>query len=158
MRKRICDDESKALISKLDKAERNLNSLIVRITEEFRTADPKEIDSKWLSKVIFLFHHPEKNPDAKGFFQLFDRFLEVRNLSDIRVRNYKVVYRTLQRFELYRHKALDIDTMTSDDLRDFDDFLRIEHTLSGHAHGSAAFTRYRDIDDDMKQELVRELE
>ena len=31
-------------------------------------------------------------------------------------------------------------------------------SLSGHAHGSAAFTRYRDIDDDMKQELVRELE
>ena len=31
-------------------------------------------------------------------------------------------------------------------------------SLSGHAHGSVAFTRYRDIDDDMKQELVRELE
>ena len=31
-------------------------------------------------------------------------------------------------------------------------------SLSGHAHGSAAFTRYRDIDEEMKQELVRELE
>ncbi len=31
-------------------------------------------------------------------------------------------------------------------------------SLSGHAHGSIAFTRYRNIDDDMKQELVRELE
>ena len=130
VRKRVCDDETNALISRLDEAERNLNELIVRITEEFRTADPREIDSQWLSKVIFLFHHPEKNPDAKGFFQLFDRFLDVRNLSDIRIRNYRVVYRTLQRFELYRHKALDIDTMTSDDLRDFDHFLRIEHTLA----------------------------
>ena len=85
VRKRVCDDETKALISKLDEAERNLNELIIRITEEFRAADPREIDSQWLSKVIFLFHHPEKNPDAKGFFQLFDRFLEIRNLSDIRI-------------------------------------------------------------------------
>ena len=65
----------------------------------------------------------------------FDYFLSIRKLSDVRTRNFRVLYRALQRFEHYRRLnvykkyTLKYDSMTPDILREFEAFLRQEHTF-----------------------------
>ena len=76
--------------------------------------------------------HDEK--DENNFFEDFDQFLEVKKLSEVRTRNFRVIYRALQRFELYRRFnryskfALSFKSVIPDILREFEEFLRMEHT------------------------------
>ena len=65
----------------------------------------------------------------------FEHFLQVRNLSDVRTRNFRVVFRALQRFELYKRLngkkkfCLTFDVVTPDLLHEFEAFLRQEYTF-----------------------------
>ncbi|KAA6327990.1 Tyrosine recombinase XerC [termite gut metagenome] len=89
--------------------------------------------------------HPEKYQPVidKGgiFFSLFDEFLQKRKLSDVRERNFMVLKRALQRYELFvsvnerRNFKLEIDNITSDTITDFESFLRNEHTLYDEYRG-----------------------
>ncbi len=69
------------------------------------------------------------------FFEAYEEFIEKRKLSDWRVRAIQVVIRALKRYELYarrtvdRRFTLDLDTVTSLVLGDFEEFLRNEHTF-----------------------------
>ena len=66
---------------------------------------------------------------------LFDEFLEKHRLSDVRKKNYRVIKRGLQRYELYirttkrgqKAFVLDIDQVTADTLRDIWEFLENEY-------------------------------
>ena len=40
--------------------------------------------------------------DGGEFFKAYDHFLSVHKLSDVRIRNYTVIYRALQRFEVFK--------------------------------------------------------
>ena len=67
--------------------------------------------------------------DGGEFFKAFDHFLSVHKLSDVRIRNYRVIYRALQRFEVFKRLfgskkfRVTFDSMTPDVLHEFDDFL-----------------------------------
>jgi site-specific recombinase XerD len=69
------------------------------------------------------------------FISLFAEFIEKSKFSEVRKKNFRVVLRALQRFELYTSKEtqkqfkLNLDTITTDTLNDFDTFLRNEHSL-----------------------------
>ena len=108
------------------------------IMELYNAESNKEgLTSEWLDGAIDQCLHPEKyeSEGAKKltFFERFSEFLEARKLSDVRTRNFMVIYRALQRYEMYvttiQHKAfkLDIDTITGDTLRGFEDFLINEY-------------------------------
>lgn len=70
---------------------------------------------------------PHEKPS--DFYDIFDNFLANRKLSDVRVRQYKVLYRALKRYELYSVSKLTFKSITSDTLRDFEKFLEQEHTF-----------------------------
>ena len=102
-------------------------------------SDKTILTSKWLENSIDKELHPEKYAPKveaqQSFFDAFDEFLEKRKLSDVRERNFMVLKRALQRYELFvstnenRDFKLALDNITSETIRDFESFLRNEHTL-----------------------------
>jgi len=78
------------------------------------------------------FCTPNNAQPRQTFFDAFNEFLEKHELSDVRKKNFWVIYRALQRYELYTRKTakrdftLSLDTMTADTLRNITEFLRKE--------------------------------
>ena len=110
-----------------------------QITDLYNAAPDKSVlTSEWLSTEMYKLLNPvvvKKQESSSSFFEDFDFFLETRKLSDVRTRNFRVIYRDLQRFELYRRINvskrfhLSFDSVTPDILREFETFLRQEHTF-----------------------------
>lgn len=109
------------------------------ILEIYNAAKGREgLTSDWLKGEVDKVLHPEKynlSEKQRGFFETFDYFLEGRKISDVRKRNFRVICRALQRFEIYkRYKGfsgfrLSIDNTTPESLREIENFLRNEHTF-----------------------------
>lgn len=98
----------------------------------------KMLTSDLLDTEIDKTLHPENYEQPKQtFFEAFDEFLKKHPLSEVRRKNFRVVFRALKRFELYtckadskrRNFALELDSITPDTLQLFSDFLKKEHEL-----------------------------
>ncbi len=116
------------------KAQAQLSDLCKKIIEEFVEIHKEQATKEWLAEVVDRFHYPDKYTAKEEvvkatFFELFEEFLEKRKLSEVRKRNFRVIYRALQRYEMYKDITLDIDTATDDTLIDIDKFLREEYIL-----------------------------
>ena len=133
VKKRIIYKESERV--RINKAVNDRKALINEIYTKEVIKDG--LKSEWLDKEIDKRLYPEKYKDVNkdSFFALFDDFLEKRKLSEVREKNYLVLRRALQRYELFiaagknKKFKLDIHKVTSDTLEDFESFLRNEHTL-----------------------------
>lgn len=102
--------------------------------------DIDDISFKFLSDT--LKEEQEKKEEAKvqaekkSFFQLFEIYLKEKGSSDSWVKNNRVLFRDLSRYEAYVRFAfdkpfvLDVDTITKDTISDFRDYLRNEKTIS----------------------------
>lgn len=130
-----------ALVSEEEKLAFNahVRNIVTLITQSYTD----EADGEWLSETIERYHHPQRfqteDTLAKEIklqvIPLFDEFLEKHKLSEVRKKNYRVVKRGLQRYELYvrttkrgqKDFALYIDEVTSDMLRDIWDFFENEY-------------------------------
>lgn len=121
--------------AEFNKSVSDIKNAIVKI---YNAAPIKDgLTSDWLKEEMDKALHPEKYDLAekqKTFFETYDYFLESRRISDVRKRNFKVIYRALQRYELYKRlngrKAfrLALDTITPETLRDIEKFLSEEYT------------------------------
>lgn len=95
------------------------------------------LTSDWLDEEVRKTLNPIKDnvPVKQTFFEVFDEFLLKHKLSKVRKNNFKVIYRALQRFELYVKLnsnddfILMLDDITGDTLRDMDKFFRSEYKL-----------------------------
>ena len=96
------------------------------------------LTSEWLEDVIDKSLHPAKYnliPIQQTFFEVFEEFLKKHKLSDVRKKNFLVLIRSLQRYEVYTQKTgrkkiiLSLDAITPDTLRDITDFLRTENEI-----------------------------
>ncbi|MCD8306000.1 MAG: site-specific integrase [Prevotella sp.] len=132
-----------SMVSESDKMEFNhkVHELTQRIEKEYKA----DADSEWLGEIIERFHHPERYKAAADdpveetapmtFFELFDEFLRLHHLSDVRKKNFYVVKRALMRYELFVKKkkrgmrdfVLDIEKVTKDTLADMWDFMENEY-------------------------------
>jgi len=99
-----------------------------------------ELSSEWLEVEIDKALNPAKyfipvvEEKQQTFFEAFDEFLAKRKISDVRKNNFKVIKRALQRYEVYKvvkrnPVTLNFSTITSDTLRDIEDFMRNEHQI-----------------------------
>ena len=100
----------------------------------------EDLTSDWLELEIDKAINPGKYisedeaTQTESFFDCFDEFLSKRKLSIVRINNFKVIKRALQRYELYKAYMrkpvkLTLDTVTSNTLRDIEDFMRNEHKI-----------------------------
>ena len=120
---------------------KRLSELSSLIQKSFNEVDKECLPKDWLRLLIDRYNFPEKYLSQKeihrnkGFFDLFDEFLQKRKLSDIREKNYMVLKRALQRFELFvietdgKDFLFDVETVDSDVITDFESFLLNEHLL-----------------------------
>ncbi|MFI3302964.1 MAG: hypothetical protein SNH35_08105 [Rikenellaceae bacterium] len=116
------------------KIKKSLNALCDTILDTYTITPKEEVSKEWINEVIDRFHFPEKyvvkeEVQRQTFFELFDEFLEARKLSVVREKNFRVLYRTLQRYEIYKDQPLDIDTATDETIRDIYKFIENEHSL-----------------------------
>ncbi|MFR9650700.1 MAG: recombinase, partial [Rikenellaceae bacterium] len=116
------------------KIKKSLNALCDTILDAYTITPKEEVSKEWINEVIDRFHFPEKyiakeEVQKQTFFELFDEFLEARKLSVVREKNFRVLYRTLQRYEIYKDQPLDIDTATDETIRDIYKFIENEHAL-----------------------------
>lgn len=131
----LYDAEKRAAFNKAVAERKNM------IQELYNAAPIKEgLTSEWLELEIDKRLHPEKyivEEHRQTFFEAYEEFVEKRKLSDWRIRAIRVVIRALRRYELYARRTvdscfvLDFDTVTPLVLRDFEEFLRNEHTFCG---------------------------
>jgi hypothetical protein len=99
--------------------------------------DKSDLTSEWLEAELDKRLHPEKYDTGERpqtFFETFDEFLQKRKLSEVRIKNFRVIKRALQRYELcFRQRnrvfTLSLDTLTPETLRDIERFLRDEHII-----------------------------
>ena len=133
----VCDDEMRSYYN--DEA-RKLKSYLEKAYQSRQTAGPQK---EWLKETLEQYYNPQKynvetatEETAKPtLIALFDEFLEKHRLSDVRKKNYRVIKRGLQRYELYirttkrgqKAFVLDIDQVTADTLRNIWDFLENEY-------------------------------
>ena len=96
------------------------------------------LTSELLDTEIDKALHPEQyETPQQTFFEAFEEFLIKHPLSEVRRKNFRVLFRTLKRFELYicktdrkrRNFTLTLETVTADTLQTFSDFLKQEHEL-----------------------------
>jgi integrase len=71
-----------------------------------KVEDKSVIDSKWGEKMMRRFYKPVKAPKEreKSFFDVIEVYLATQKLSEFRIRNFRVLARCLQRFELVKKK------------------------------------------------------
>ena len=81
------------------------------------------ISSEELEKLVDKQIHPEKYQVQKeGFFVIIESYLQKKKLSEVRDKNFRVLVRALQRYELFitlyekKEFNLDIDKINSDNL------------------------------------------
>ena len=103
-----------------------------------------DIDIEWLKSKIEEFHHPERFKSIEeiaeeskvlSIHELFLEFLEKHKLSEVRKKNFRVIGRAMQRYELYvratkrgyKKFQLLVDDVDSDTIRDMWDFFENEY-------------------------------
>lgn len=122
--------------AEFNKSVADLKNIILKLYND--APDKQVLTSSWLKDEIDKAIHPEKydlSPNRKSFFTAFDYFLDNRKISEVRKRNFRVIYRILQRYELYKHLTghkgfrLAFDSITPEVLRDIEKFLSAEHSF-----------------------------
>jgi len=98
--------------------------------------DKSTLTSDTFGIVVDKVLNPDKyKPEIKSpqtFFETFTEFLENHKLSIVRKNNYRVVYRALQRFEIYtasitsKPYKLSFDAITAVTLNEIEDYLKNE--------------------------------
>ena len=120
-----------------------LNNEVQNILNLINLNYTPEADSEWLSTLIDKYHHPNRYKTKEEIeaetkpmlLELFSEFLVKHKLSEVRKKNFRVIQRTLARYELYvratkkgqKDFILDVDTVTPETLRDMWDFFENEY-------------------------------
>ena len=137
---RALNDEKKQIINDLHEANEKLSQLSKLISSSFQKAGAGKIklSKDWLSNIILSSTFDieqqddveENTPNADILFDTFDNFINNHRVSEHTKRQFRVVNRTLKRFNLYYDLQLTLSNFTIDHLRMFEKFLSEEHTLT----------------------------
>lgn len=138
---RMQNDYQKAIIRELTETQTKLSQLSEYLQQAFIEAGSGKsgLPKDWLKSILnaYNFQTPVEQPTtaqeeiakAPDMMALFDTYIEKAKISEVRKKNYRVVVKALKRYQLYKKVTLTFDGLTTDTLRDFEDFLRQEHTI-----------------------------
>jgi integrase len=121
-----------------------LEKLVKHIEAQYQITERNQINSKWLSKVIDIFNHPEKYaPKVKkvvrlSIYDLSEIYITKKDFSTDHTKALRVLFRDVARYEGFirmteknRKKfTFDYDTITKNDIEDFADYLKNEYALA----------------------------
>lgn len=145
--KRLMNQEQRQLLESLNEINTRLQGIRAAVTEAFNNdgAGKKPLkgfvneggvpELNWLAYTIDKYNFPEKYETAPEVWYLQDAledYLNAGHFSEWNSKRIKVVKRSLMRYEQYKYnteKFLQLDTLTADDLRAFEDYLRHEDAI-----------------------------
>lgn len=145
----LWDDKAEQVKSKVicDSDQRSFYNNEVRVLktylEKAYQANEEELTKDWLKISLDKYYNPKKycTPEELAadykptLNELFEEFLEKHKLSEVRAKNYRVINRTLNRYQLYvratmkgkKGYILYVNEVTPDILRDMWDFFENEY-------------------------------
>lgn len=121
---------------------RRMRELCDFLYKEFAEANKKELQEKdWLRKAVERWRHPEGGTathQGEDLTALMETYLQEKKFSVVRERQFLVLLRALLRYQGFiraTDKAragftFDVDTVTTEDIKDFFDYFRNEFELS----------------------------
>ena len=129
-------EEQRPIIRKLSTPEQkellqvksDIEGLTMFILDEYEKADRRKLSGEWLKGVVNRYWHPADEADAE-FFDRYAHFIDTHKVCEARREQFRVIYRMLQRFELYRGYPILFSEIDEDFLEDFDAFIRNEHEI-----------------------------
>ena len=135
-RVRVMSPENKKIVETLSYQNVCLNSLEQFIHQEFINSGGGKVKhpDTWLADTIDKFYAPEPEQEEAvqeeepDFFSVFKHFIDTRRASESRKKHLMVDWRALKRFSIFRGEDITFDNLTSDTLRDFEQYLIKEHT------------------------------
>ena len=133
--------EKQELIKRLSELSTELATLSKDIREAFLIVGNEKSSPDWLATFIQDRNEarlPASKPaedeveeseidGTEEFFKVFEHFVSIQKISEIRKRHYNVIIRALKRFALYNVQEVSFATLSSDMLREFAAFLETEH-------------------------------
>jgi len=127
----------KKLRNEFNKAIQERKAIILEAYQKIQ--EKPNLTSDLLDLEIDKIINPSKYVDEninQSFFDAFDEFLQKHTLSEVRINNFKVVVRALQRFELYlsiinkKQFVLTLNDLTIDIIQRFNTFLKDEYLFA----------------------------
>lgn len=121
---------------------RRMRELCDFLYKVFGEADKKELQEKdWLRKAVERWRHPEGEAathEGEDLTALMEAYLQEKKFSTVRERQFRVLLRALLRYQGFTRATdkaregftFDVDTVTTDDIKDFFDYFRNEFELS----------------------------
>ena len=127
---------SKDLICENTELQEKLNDITEEVMRQSNLMRPEDIPAGWLQQTIDKALFPEEvaaqelreEAQTNKYFESYQKFMEVKGFGLGRQRHYMVLYRMLQRVQAIKKLDITFDSITPDFLRDFEQFLREEHT------------------------------
>lgn len=116
----------------------NLDTLKTTIISEALSAPIEDINKPWLMGIVKKLtgrcvqattSEDNKEPTKNNFADSVEYFIKVKCNSKRRGDHFRCMLRMVKRFCVYAGIALDIDTISSDHLLQFEKFLQVEHTF-----------------------------
>lgn len=132
--KNVQSDEQKQEAYLLQESSDRLNEIKSLVQKSFQVLDKSNKPEKdWLKNLIHDFNFPpQPEEDEQAEQQMLDvlsKYINSRDYSISRIRHFKVIWRTIKRFELYKGLSLTLDNVTDETLRTFEQFVKDEHKL-----------------------------
>ena len=111
--------------TELQRCKMRLEELRAYILDAYMADPSKAMSVEWLRRTIDYYHHPEGTPEHIPLADICNRYKTTQQLAASTQRVYTVIEGMLERFGAFSH-VLYSDTVTSEDLDDFQAFLRRE--------------------------------
>lgn len=136
----------KKMLDECKSTKETISKLKTHIENSFADVRLEDINKDWLITIIDKWHNPDKykpkEPEKITFFMAFDKYLSQSTFSESRLKHFKVLYRTLQRYEKYNNLSLDLETITAEELQDFEKFLKEEYQLIDEPKYQKVFKKF----------------
>lgn len=131
---RLMNEDQKRTVETLNGYNTQLQELRAAVMEAFiqAGAGKKPIPADWLASTIDRHNFPEKYEERRKtafLSEAFTDYITGKKVSVQRKRMAASVLRILLRYEAFTGSRLQLDTLSPDDLRAFEDYLRTESAI-----------------------------
>lgn len=161
---RLMNEEQKRLVESLNEINTKLQGLKAAVMESFiqAGAGKKPLPADWLTSTIDRHNFPERyeeKPETRYLADGFEDYLQYNRISIQRDKNTRVVLRSLLRYEAYIGSRLELDTLTADNIREFEAYIRHEGAIvEAHPELLATCPETRRIEERGENTIVSRLE
>lgn len=109
--------------------------IITKLTDEY---DAETADAVWVREVVnrCMFPDVEQKLSTPTFIDRFEQYLNEHKMAENSYNIYKPTLKKLKRYEAYKREIdgikgfhLYVETITSDDYHDFEEYIQCEHEL-----------------------------